>query len=39
MLLSAMESSGRIDRGHEMLLLAIVPIAAWAIAQWWVDHE
>jgi hypothetical protein len=39
MLLSAMESSGRIDWGHETLLLANVPIIAWAVARWWVGHD
>jgi hypothetical protein len=39
MLFSAMESSGWIDWGNEEILLAIVPIAAWAVARTWIDRR
>lgn len=39
LVLSAMETEGRIGWGHEALLVANVPIVAWAAARWWIDRK
>jgi hypothetical protein len=36
---SALETAGRISWGHEALLVANVPIVAWAAAQWWTNRK
>lgn len=36
---SALETAGRITRGHEALLLAMVPIVGWSVAQWLTDRK
>jgi hypothetical protein len=39
LVLSALEVAGRIGWGHEALLVANVPIMAWAVARWWIDRQ
>ena len=39
LVLSALETAGRIGWGHEALLVANVPIVAWAAARWWTDRK
>jgi hypothetical protein len=39
LILSVCEAAGWIDWGHEALLVAIVPVTAWAVATWFVDRH
>jgi hypothetical protein len=39
LLLSACESAGWAELGHDELLYAILPIIAWAAARWWTDTQ
>jgi len=39
LVLSAMAAEGWINWGRDGLLLAIVPILAWAAAYWWIERE
>ena len=39
MVCSALETAGSIAWGHEVLLLAIVPIVGWAGAHWWTNRQ
>lgn len=39
LVLSSTESIGWNTWGHEFLLLPIVPIIAWAVANWWIGQK
>ena len=39
LVLCTCETAGWSEKGREELLLAIVPIVAWAVARWWVDRQ